>query len=116
MHELPMVKSVYGIVLRHAEAAAARRVVSVALEIGALSELQDDWMQGYFDELSQGGVAEGAVLRVTRVPAVFSCGNCGQRFHVESLPAGGVRCARCDSTDVTLSSAIEYKVRGVEVE
>ncbi len=38
MHELAEVKSVHEIVLKHARAAGASRVLSVNLEIGALSD------------------------------------------------------------------------------
>ena len=49
MHELPVTKSILGIVLRHAESNNVQRVVSIELSIGALSDLEDEWLQRYFD-------------------------------------------------------------------
>ena len=51
MHELQVTKSIHQIVLKHAIKSNVNRVVSVNLEIGALSDLQNEWIQRYFDKL-----------------------------------------------------------------
>jgi hydrogenase nickel incorporation protein HypA/HybF len=76
MHELAVTKSIFQIVLKHANRGQVNRVVSVNLEIGALSDLQNEWVQRYFDRLSRGSIAEGAVLKINRVPAVLHCSHC----------------------------------------
>lgn len=115
MHELPVTKSICDIVLRHAAANDAARVLSVQLEIGALSDLQNEWVQRYFDYLSRGTVAEGAELDIRKVPAVFSCNRCGERFAVNSLVEEGIACGPCGAEDVTLVSGREYLVKSIEV-
>ena len=57
--------------MRHAAVNGIAKVISVRLEIGALSDLQHEWVQRYFDCVSRGTVAEGAELDITKVPAVF---------------------------------------------
>ena len=54
MHELPVTKSIYKIVRKHARKNWVRRVISENLEIGILSDLEQEWIQRYFDYLSKG--------------------------------------------------------------
>ena len=57
MHELPITESILKIVLKHAETNSVRKVMSINLQIGKLSDLEDEWIQRYFDYLSKGTVA-----------------------------------------------------------
>lgn len=116
MHELPVTKSIFQIVLKHAEMGDVKRVISVNLEIGALSDLQSEWVQRYFDRLSRGTVVEGARLRINRVPAVFRCNRCQQSFEINSLLEQDLSCERCHSREVTLVSGREYHVKNMEVQ
>jgi hydrogenase nickel incorporation protein HypA/HybF len=116
MHELPVTKSIFQIVLKHAEMGDVKRVISVNLEIGALSDLQTEWVQRYFDHLSRGTVVEGARLRIDRVPAVFHCNRCQQLFEINSLLEEDLSCERCHSREVTLVSGREYHVKNMEVQ
>jgi hydrogenase nickel incorporation protein HypA/HybF len=116
MHELPITKSIFQIVLKHARANDVKRVIAVNLEIGALSDLQGEWIQRYFDHLSRGTVVEGAKLRTNRVPAVFRCNRCGRQFEVHSLLEEDLSCGQCNSRDVTLVSEREYRVQSMEAQ
>ena len=116
MHELPVTKSIFQIVLKHAEMDNVTRVISVNLEIGALSDLQTEWVQRYFDRLSRGTLVEGAKLRINRVPAVFRCKRCQQSFEIDSLLEEDLSCGHCDSREVTLVSGREYRVKNMEVQ
>lgn len=115
MHELSVTKSIYQIVMKHALLGRVSRVVSVNLEIGALSDLQSEWVQRYFDRLSRGTVAEGAKLKITRVPAVFQCNRCRQSFEISSLLEEELSCQRCHSREVSLVSGREYHIKNMEV-
>ena len=114
MHELPITNSIFQIVLRHAVANRVERVIAVDLEIGALSDLQAEWMQRYFDRLSRGTVVEGAALRTSRVPALFRCNACRQQFEVDSLLDADLCCAHCRSSAVSLVSGRAYRVKSME--
>jgi hydrogenase nickel incorporation protein HypA/HybF len=114
MHELPITNSIFQIVLRHATANRVERVIAVHLEIGALSDLQAEWMQRYFDRLSRGTVVEGATLRTNRVPAVFRCDACQAQFEVNSLLGTDLCCAQCHSGNVSLISGRAYRVKSME--
>ena len=60
MHELPVTESILNIVLTHAKRNRARKVISIHLKIGELSDLENEWVQRYFDYLSKDTIAEGA--------------------------------------------------------
>ena len=115
MHELSVTSSILHIVLNHAAMNGVKRVLSVNLEIGAMSDLQQPWMQKYFDRLSRGSVAQGASLRITRVPAVLECRDCRQSFEVASLQEEKtLHCQSCTSRNIRLKSGREYRVLNME--
>jgi hydrogenase nickel incorporation protein HypA/HybF len=115
MHELSVTKSIHQIVMKHARLGRVNRVLTVNLEIGALSDLQSEWIQRYFDRLSSGTVAEGAKLKIKRVPAVFQCNLCQQSFEIYSLLEEELSCQQCHSRKVSLVSGREYHVKDMEV-
>ena len=115
MHELYVTKSIFQIVLKHATMGNVSRVVSVNLEIGSLSDLQDEWLQRYFDRLSSNTVVEGAQLRIKRVPAVFQCNQCDLSFEICSLLDEELSCPHCQGRDVSLVSGQEYHIKNMEV-
>jgi hydrogenase nickel incorporation protein HypA/HybF len=114
VHELVVTKCIHQIVIRHALKNNVNRVVAVTLEIGALSDLQNEWIQRYFDKLNKGTVAEGAKLKISRVPAVFRCHHCQETFEITSLLEEGISCPRCQRPDVSLISGREYHIRNME--
>jgi len=116
MHELSVTKSIYQIVLKHAKSGNVERVISVNLEIGSLSDLQEEWVQRYFDHLSRGTIAEGAKLKINRVPAIFHCNRCQRSFEVESMLEDDLSCTLCHSREVILVSGREYQVKNMEVQ
>lgn len=116
MHELSVTSSIFEIVEKHAVNNHAKRVVAVNLEIGALSNLKNEWIQRYFDLLSAGTVAEGARLMITRVPAVFRCNQCQQLFEIISFITEELLCRQCPSEDIVMISGKEYHIKDMEAE
>lgn len=114
MHELPITKSIFQIVLKHAQVNDVNRVIAVNLEIGALSDLQTEWVQRYFDRLSRGTVVEGAELKANRAPAVFRCNDCLHSFEITSLLEEDLSCKLCHSREITLISGREYRIKDME--
>ncbi len=113
MHELSVMQGILEVVLRHAGKSGVSRVEAVNLQVGVLSHLREEWMQKYFDHLTRGTAAEGAVLRVERVAAVLSCRECGARF--EWSGEGNPICSACSSQRADLVSGREYTVASLEV-
>jgi len=82
MHELQVTESILSIVLKHAEANRVNKVVAIHLKIGELSDLENEWIQHYFDYLSKDTKAEGAKLKIERTPVVLRCNKCSNSFEV----------------------------------
>ena len=115
MHELAVTESILQVVLRHARAGGASKVLSVGVRIGEVSDLIDEWVQRYFDHLSRGTIAEGAVVRIERAPAMFRCGACGHSFPADPRTREAIHCPRCESEETALVSGREYLVQQIEV-
>ena len=116
MHELPVTKSILQIVLRHAEAQGVKKVHAIDLAIGALSDLEAEWLQSYFDHLSKGTLAEGAELRVHRSPLTFSCEPCAREYTAEREELDTASCPACGSRDAALIGGTAYTVESMEAE
>ena len=116
MHELPVTKSILEIVLRHARGNRVDRISVIHLKIGALSDLEAEWLQMYFDHLARGTVAEGARLEVTRSPLTFRCSSCFEDFSARREELDEVLCPRCGSQDATVVSGTGYTVESMEAQ
>ena len=75
MHELPVTEGILQIVLKHAEMNSVQQVMAIHLQIGKLSDLEDEWIQRYFDYLSKGTIAQ-AELKIERMPIMVQCTAC----------------------------------------
>jgi hydrogenase nickel incorporation protein HypA/HybF len=116
MHELPITESILRIVLKHAEQNDVRRVMAVHLQIGGLSDLEDEWVQRYFDYLSKGTIADGAKLKIERTPIVLQCSSCCASYNVEITNINDAVCPECGQKDSKLISGREYFIKNMEVQ
>ncbi len=116
MHELPVTRSILAIVLRHAEAQGVTKVRAIDLTIGALSDLEAEWLQSYFDALSRDTVAEGAELRVQRSPLTFRCEPCSSEYIATREELETAACPQCGSRDGSLVGGTGYTVESMEAE
>ena len=115
MHELTVTKRIYSIVEKHALKNSVEKVISVNLEIGTLSDLQNEWIQHYFDYLSKGSLAEGATLKIERVPVVMQCDDCSHQHEVNLKENKDIQCPECGGKEHTFVSGREYYIKDMEV-
>lgn len=111
MHELSITQSILEIALRHADEAA--RITRLNLVIGELSSIIGDSVQFYWDIISKGTVAEGAILHFERIKARFRCSDCEKEFEPNS---GNFECPYCGSYQVELVTGREFQLESIEVE
>jgi hydrogenase nickel incorporation protein HypA/HybF len=116
MHELPVTQGILDIVLRHAVKNQVSKIHAISLAVGDLSDLQDEWIQRYFDYISKGTLAEGAKLKIERVPVVFRCKACSEEFPVNIKEMKDIECPSCGEKDFSLVSGREYYIRNMEAE
>jgi hydrogenase nickel incorporation protein HypA/HybF len=102
-------------VLQHAPAESVKLIVRIFLEIGELSDLEDEWIQHYFDYLSKGTIAEKAELVIQRIPIVFQCDHCARRFEIKRAALQDLKCPACEKPGCTLVSGKGYYIKNMEV-
>ena len=115
MHELQVTQRILDIVLRHSQANGVNKVISIQLKIGELSDLEDEWVQKYFDYLSKDTIAKNAKLKIERTPVVMKCDKCGHSFEVNIKEVRDIQCPECAHKKSTLMSGREYYIKDMEV-
>ena len=117
MHELSVTEKILDIVLKHARMNQVRKVVSITLIIGEMSDLESQWIQHYFDYLCKNTPAAGAVLKIEKVPIVLKCTPCGQTIEIRKEDIGNAACPGCGSAkDFSIVSGREYYIKEMEAE
>lgn len=114
MHELPVINSILKVVLKHAADNNVKKVVAVHLQVGELSDLEDKWMQQYFDSLAKDTTAQGARLVIERIPVVMKCSDCGMSYTVNMKEDKSLVCPECGSDKHTMVSGREYFIKNLE--
>lgn len=114
MHELPVINSILKVVLKHAADNNVKKVVAVHLQVGELSDLEDKWMQQYFDSLAKDTIAQGARLVIERIPVVMKCSDCGMSYTVNMKEDKSLACPECGSNEHTMISGREYFIKNLE--
>lgn len=113
MHELPVTESLLEIALRHAERARAKRITQLNIVIGELSSIVDESVQFYWDIVSEGTIAEGAVLHFERVDGTLRCLACGHTF---PLNHESFTCPACGEKKVVAVGGDDFRLESIEIE
>jgi len=115
MHELQVTERILEVALSHASGHEVSRIVTINLTVGELSDLEDEWIQHYFDYLSRGTVAENARLVIKRAPVVLCCDSCSCSFAIKRSELGEVGCPQCGESRCQVVAGREYVVENMEV-
>ena len=115
MHELPITKSILDVVVKHATQHRVEKVVSITLNIGVLSDLEPEFIQKYFDWISKGTVADGAVLKMNKSPLILLCSVCSWSFEQDSSAEAFI-CPECGAMEgFRVVSGKGYYIQDMEV-
>jgi hydrogenase nickel incorporation protein HypA/HybF len=115
MHELAVTKSILKLVLDHTAQHGSTQVLKIHLVIGEMRNLEEDWIQRYFDYISKGTPAEKSVIKVKKVPVEFLCSGCGRHFTADVKQEKQILCPHCDSFEYDLVAGRELIVEKIEV-
>ncbi|MCE2646216.1 MAG: hydrogenase maturation nickel metallochaperone HypA [Betaproteobacteria bacterium] len=109
MHEMSLAEGLIQVV---EEAAGARTVRTVRLEIGRLAAVELSALRFAFEVVRQGTVAQDAALDVVALPGQAWCMKCCQTVTVE---ARGDGCPRCGSHQLQVTGGDEMRVKELEL-
>jgi len=113
MHELAIVEGILDAALPEAKRHGASKILEIRLKIGELSGVIPECIEEYFSIAAAGTMAEGARIRVERIPVAIRCNGCGYEGETGKKR---IRCPKCGGADFRLVSGREYYVDSLEVE
>ncbi|MFH1020155.1 MAG: hydrogenase maturation nickel metallochaperone HypA [Pseudomonadota bacterium] len=105
--------SIVELVSEKAQAAGARKVTTIELEVGRLSGLMAEALAFCFEAVARNTPAEGAELLIREIDGCGSCLACGHSFLVDSLLA---QCPQCGGYAVETIQGRELKVISLTVD
>jgi len=101
------------IVLQQADLHDVKRISAINLKVGAWTSIVPDCVQFYFEALSKDTIAEGAELKIEKIPLTGRCEDCGEIFEIEELLFA---CPHCSSKRVNIETGRELFIDSIEVE
>jgi hydrogenase nickel incorporation protein HypA/HybF len=115
VHELPITEDILRIALAHADRNGAKRIVTINLVIGDLTDLIDEWVQRYFEFLAKDTIAAAAKLAIEHVPITVMCARCKKTFVVDKKTLD-FNCPVCGAKGTDLVAGREFTVKSIEIE
>ena len=113
MHELPITQQILSIALSEAEKINAQKITAINIVQGDYTDYVPEIVGQYLEIISEGTIAEGAVLNIEHIPAQLRCEDCGRESTVEHFR---MRCPICNSINTKLIKGKEFYINSMEVE
>ncbi len=111
--ELAAIQSILAQALLEARESNAKRVRTVQVALGEISELDRDSIQKQWAELSQGTAAEQAQLRIRLIQAEVQCMACFAKYHPLN---GQIHCPHCGSYGAKILTGEEFYLESIELD
>ena len=103
--------------MQHAAQNGAKKIHSITLRVGRLTDLQDQWLQHYFDYLSRDTIARDARLIIIPEPVRLSCGECRTLVETDKGDLQDVKCPHCGADGgFSIMAGREYYLEEMEAE
>ena len=113
MHEMAITQSILDIAEKVGKEHGAVRVKEVRIKLGAYSGVVPACVQDYFNVISAGTIAEGAVLNIQTLPLIVRCRACRWQGEIDRMH---IRCPACGGTDLQMIQGREFYVESLEVD
>ena len=111
MHELTATQSILNKALLKAAELNARRIMTVHLAMGEISELDQNSIRKHWDEISKGTPAEQARLQFRIINAEVQCMSCFKKYHPLN---GKIHCPHCGSYGAKILSGEEFYLESID--
>lgn len=96
-----------------AEQNQAKKINSIAVEVGALAGIIRDALEFCFSEAVKNTIAQDATLDYVHIPASAVCETCGHVFNTDERAA---KCPKCENYVFQLSGGKEFRVKNINVD
>ncbi|MEJ2471291.1 MAG: hydrogenase maturation nickel metallochaperone HypA [Desulfuromonadales bacterium] len=113
MHELSLTQSLIEAAVDHAKRAKAERILSVTVEIGALSGVIADAVLFAYDVCSRDTLAEGSRLEIRHIAGRGHCLDCQREAEITTLTHV---CPHCSSLALRIVQGEEMKFTEMEID
>lgn len=113
MHEYGITESLLKIVENKATETGVEKVLKIRLVVGPLTGFVPDSISFYYETLSKGTIAEGAVLEFEEAPIRLRCRECATEFTPETRDWV---CPSCGSTGADVTGGRELFIKDMEVQ
>ena len=113
MRELNITQTFIAKVIRQLNEIHSKRVVTIHIAIGEISELDQTSIQTHWTELSKGTLAEHAQLHFRLIPAEVQCMACFQKYHPIDKK---ISCPYCGSVGAKILTGEECYLESIEME
>lgn len=113
MHELSITENLLKTCLKEADEKKASKILKIKVKTGAFSGIVPECIQVYLDMLSEGTIAEGAVIESETLPVKILCRDCGNESAVTYKDPF---CSKCKSKNFQILSGNEFIIDNIEIE
>lgn len=113
MHELSIVANLFEILDEKAKEKKAKKIISVKLQVGALSGVVPEFLETAFNIYKKDTIADQAKLRIEDVPLKIRCERCGTEIIKDDFI---FICEKCGSHELKTLSGTELLLERIELE
>lgn len=113
MHELAMVRSIYGVIDQKIKEYGVKKIKEVRLVVGELTGVENSTMQACFEMYVENTPVQGAKLVIKRVPVKVQCRICGNEYETK-VPFS--ECPACGNKSIRIISGKELYIDSLEAE
>jgi hydrogenase nickel incorporation protein HypA/HybF len=113
MHEMALCEGIIQILEDEARRQSFSRVITVCVEIGALSHVAPEAMKFCFEAVAARTIASGAVLEILELPGAAWCMACSQSVAIKQRYEP---CPSCGSYQLQVTAGEEMRVKELEVD
>ena len=113
LHELSLTQNIVDLAVEYASRENAEKILSITLEIGALSGVVAEAVEFAFEICSKETVAEGADLVICHIPGKGRCLDCRKETEIKTLTH---LCPHCGSLALETVQGQEMQFTEMEID
>ena len=113
MHEMALMQNLLTTIEKTIKEHPVKRINSVTLSVGELSNAMPDALSFAFETASQNGTLKGAKLIINKIPVMARCETCGEEYKPAGFP---FICPVCKSNRYTITQGEDIYIDRLDCE